>query len=336
MSMKKPYPESCFTDLVGVRGTCDPVATAPAFWIDDIPGIDVDKLAKIATADAPSGATMGAKLVESAARLLAADTEGIYDGKYKVETNLVTGCSTCKVLTNYLAGHQRGIVVKDETRSAFSHLIVDKFTACVNQTGTFHIVLDDGRAPVTIEHDFVAGQRDEFVNVNFRTKAKSVRLYLAEDDVPLAQLSCPGKGSGCGCSGKARTLEDLHFMGTFNGADNQQAYGFVPCAYIACDAADLLCFLAHSAPRLIGMALLFKTAELYFSSTALSTRNNSVASKNVDDKNSEAMRYNKLYTDRLLGKGTRGIKDLVFSNLASVTDACVVCDALNKTQWATT
>lgn len=332
-----PYPESCFTDLVGIRGICEPATTAPQYWIDDIPGIDLDRLAKIANETQPTGARKGTALIETASRMLCADVEAIYDGKYKVETNLVTGCSTCRFLNNYATGDELGVVVKDDTASSFSKLFVDKFTVKINNTGTYVMVLNDGTPNGVrhITHEFDAGVAYEFKNVKYSTREKEVRLYFEDPTVLLAQLSCPRAGGGCGCSGKTAVVADLHYQGTAAGVDAQQAYGFIPCAYIACDASDLLCFLAHSAPRMIGMALLYKTAELYFSETTNSSRQNNVVKLNVEDKDNEGKRYGKLYLDRLQGKGFRGVKDLVLSNLASVKDVCVVCNALNRTQWAT-
>lgn len=333
-----PYPENCFTKLVGIRGVCEPKNNV-TYWLDDMPGIDLKALALTATSDAPSGSIFGQRIIETAARFMAADVLAIYDGKYKIENNLVAGCSTCKFLTNYASGTQRGITIKDLTMSSFSHLVIDKLTAKLNDTGTFNIRIDDGDPDnlVNIEHDFTAGVEYNFNNLDYATKKKVVRVYLLENNVPLAQLSCPRPGgSNCGCGGKAKAIEGLTYTGTSDGAETQNAYGFIPCASIRCDGDDLLCFVANSAPRMIGMALLFKVAELYFTSNVLSTRQNKVVGQNSEDKVDEQKRYNKLYLDRINGKGVRGVKDLVFGTLGKINDSCVVCDTLVSTQWATT
>lgn len=329
-----PYPESCFQNLLGIKGTCEPQEAM--FWLDDVPGMDLAKLADTAD-NMPSGAKLAEKLIEAAARYMAADVEAIYDAQYKVQNTLVSGCSACSFLTNYAQGPQRGILIKDNTSSAFSHLLLSKLTAKVNSTGTFNIVIDDGTTgnTRTIEHAFEAGVEYEFTNLNYTTKRKSVKVYLLEDNVPLAQLSCPKSSSGCGCSGAASVISDLQYTGLTNGVESQAAYGFQPCAVIACDAADLLCFVAQSAPRMIGMALVFKTAELYFQTRLQSSRNNKTVGVAVEDTKLDAEKFGKLYREKLNGTGTRGVKDLVFTTLQQTSDACVVCNSLVATAWAT-
>lgn len=333
-----PYPDVCFSSLVGIRGTCEPRQGPPTFWVDDIPGIDLARLAQVATQDAPSGAKLGAKLLESAARYLAADVENLYDGKFKVQASLVAGCSTCAYMGSALAGTELGTRVENLSGSAYGVLLIDKLSAQVQQTGTFHVVLDDGSDDnvQVIEWPFQAGERVDFINVGYKTRAKLVRIYLEESGVPLPQLRCPRSGSNCGCTGKPATVETLVYGGTNNGANSQQAYGFVPCASVLCDAADLLCALAKGTPRTMGLALLAKFAELYYSEVPLSTRINRVVSNSTEDKQDEAKRYAKLYADRLNGsRSVRGVKDVVFDTLKTVSDVCVACDTPVRTQWAT-
>lgn len=330
------YPETCFQNLIGIHGTCEPQEAT--YWLDDVPGIDLAKLAAVAEANsAPTGHQLAAKLIESASRYMAADVEAIYDAQYKVQNQLVGGCSNCTFSANYAQGSERGIIIKDATESAFSAMVIDKLEAKVNSTGTFHIVIDDGDPENVriIPWDFVAGVEFEFQNLNYRTKRKSVRVYLQESDVPLAQLSCPRGGSGCGCSGRTAVVSDLVYAGLTGGVESQNAWGFKPCVVIRCEAADLLCFVAHSAPRMIGMALLYKTAELYYQTRLQSERNNKTVGTQVDTAKEEATRFGKLYKEKLNGTGTRGVKDLVFTTLQQTNDVCVVCNSLMGTAWAT-
>ncbi len=332
------YPEICFSNLIGIRGLCEAYAEEPLYWVDDLPGINLNNLAALVDASVDhTGKEWGNRLIERAARMMAADVEAIYDGQYKVENLLVNGCSTCTFLGNYATGDQRGIMIKNNTSSAFARLVIDKLTVLVNDTGTFHIVIHDGEAPVTLAVDLEAGVMADVINIDYVTRHKSVRIYLAESNVPLAQLSCPRGTSGCGCSGKRTVVQDLIYTGTAAGVESQQAYGFIPCAFIRCEADDLLCFTAKSAPRMIGMALLYKVGELYFADKNLSVRNNRVAGNKTEQTDDESKRYAKLYGDKLNGKGTRGVKDLVTTALRTVaTDECVVCNAQLGTSWAST
>jgi hypothetical protein len=326
------YPEKCFQTLIGVRGTCNPKTAQ--FWLDDIPGIDLAKLAAVAEAVAPTGEKLAEKLIESASRLMAADVEAIYDAQYKVQNTLVVGCSTCSFTSNYSAG-ARGVMVKNSTESSFSSLVIDKLTVKTNSTGTFTVVIDDGQAPREIEHEFEAGVEVEFTGVNYVTKAKTVKIYFLEPEVLVPLLSCKKSGSGCGCSGSAAVVSDLIYTGLTDGLETQNAYGFMPCSFIKCDASDLLCFVASSAPRMMGMALLYKTAELYFATNLKTARNNKVAGFNTDDIKESADSYRELYDQKLNGKTGRGVKDLVFTTLQQTSDVCVVCNSLTGVAWAT-
>lgn len=329
------YPEQCFQNLIGIRGTCEPQEAQ--YWLDDIPGIDLTKLAQVAETGAPTGEQLAAKLIEAAARFMAADVEAIYDAQYKVQNTLVSGCSTCSFLTGSFAiGPTKGVIIKNNTESPFSSIVIEKLIAKINNTGTFTIKIDDGDPTNVrlIEYNFTAGYEVEFQNVNYETKAKSVKISFVEDGAALALLSCKKTGSGCGCSGNTAVVSDLVYTGLVDGAESQNAYGFLPCAFIKCDAADLLCFVAHSAPRMIGMALMFKTAQLYYETRLKSDRNNKVAGM-TENVAADIAKYTDLYKDKLNGVGTRGVKDLVFTTLGEVRDVCVVCNSLVGTSWAT-
>ncbi len=237
-----------------------------------------------------------------------------------------------------MAGNELGTRVENLAGSNYSSLLIDKLTAQVGATGTFHVVLDDGSADNvrSIEWDFVSGEQVDFVNVGYKTRAKKVRIYLEEPGVPLPQLSCPNSGKNCGCSGRPAVVETLVYGGTNNGANSQQAYGFLPCAAIVCDGADLLCAMAKVAPRTMALALLAKFAELYYTEIPMSTRINRVVSNSTDDKVEESQRYRKIYANRLSGdRSNRGVKDVVFDSLKNLRDACVICDTMIGTQWAT-
>jgi hypothetical protein len=228
-------------------------------------------------------------------------------------------------------------MIKNNATSSFAELFLEKLTAKLNSTGTFTIVITDGITQKTIVHDFEALVEYEFVNIDYATKQKKIRIYIDEPEAALARVQCPSSGgSGCGCSGKTKVLSDLVFSGTAAGEETQTAYGFLPCAMIRCQSDDLLCLVAKSAPRMIGMALLYKAAELYFNENFLSNRTNKVAGFNPEEKNTESAKYLKLYGDKLNGKATRGVNDIVLTTLQNTPDVCVSCTSLNSTAWAGT
>lgn len=326
------YPEQCFSNLVGIRGTCQAYNTA--FWLDEVPGIDLNKLSNIAEAATGTGEKLGEKLIGSAARFMAADVEAIYDAQYKVQNQLVGGCSLCTFTGTYSAGIGKGVLIKNNAISSFSSILLSKLTVKINSTGEFNIIITDDETSKTITFDFTAGYEYEFTNINYKTKKKQVKVYFQENTVLQSVLSCPRSGSGCGCSGGSATVSDLQFTGLSGGAVSQTSYGFQPCASIVCEADDLLCFVATSAPRMIGMALLYKAAELYYETRSQTGRMNKVAGTDVEETRKQAERYGVLYREKLNGEGTRGVKDLVFTTLQQTKDVCVVCNSLNGTAWA--
>jgi hypothetical protein len=331
------YPASCLSKHVGLRGQCTDPDTEPAFFLDDIAGVDITKLAQLATTEKPTGADMGLKLIESASRIMIADVEAIYDGRYKVQNTLVAGCSICTYGPTYASGPGKGTMVKNNSFSNYAQTVIDKFEAKINATGTFTVVITDdtGTNDKLITHDFEAQTVYDFREVGYKTKQPRARIYMLEDDVPLAKLTCPSTGSGCGCSGRRNHVDTtLVYTGTADGLETQQAYGFRPCAYVSCDPSDLLCFIANSAPNMMGLALLYKAAELYWNERLASDRNNKIAGTNTEYVTEQAKKYAKLYLDKLNGTNTRGLKDIVYTTLQEVNDACVVCNSLLGVAWA--
>ena len=157
---------------------------------------------------------------------------------------------------------------------------------------------------------------------------------MQEADALMSQLSCP-RANGCGCGGGKTKLDELVYTGLTNGSETQQAYGFMPCASIRCEAAEMLCYVAQSAPRMIGMGLLYKTAELYFQTKKMSSRNNKVVGQGKEETKESEVNYSKLYIDKLNGNTGRGVKDVVFTTLQNSDDICVVCNSLTGVAWAT-
>lgn len=320
-------------DLVGIKGVCEPKAGA-IFWLNDTPGIKVENLAQLADQDNPTGKKFGESIIERAARLLIADIEGIMGSGYQVAQSITTGCSTCAFTNLFSTGVGLGVVVKNNSGSQYSNMVIDSLLVRINNTGTYTIVLDDGLTTKEIPYSFTALEEVEFRGVNFRTEQKRVRIYFKEVGVQLSQLLCTPE-KGCGCSGGSKNDHTITFAGTQGGTDQALGYGFIPCANIVCDSELLMCNLAKAAPRLMGLTLLLKASELYFAENVLSTRNNRVASMQVEEKDDAAASYRKSYQERLQGKGVRGVKDAVLSVLKNQTDRCIICDNIIRTAWAT-
>lgn len=334
--------EKCFYDLVGIRGVCEPPAgISPQFWLEDLPGITISTLAEVAHPDQPTGEKLGKNIIERAARFLIADIEGIYNSGYRVNTLLVDGCSTCTFTDIYSMGTQLGVVVKNNSLSLYSKLIIRDLTVKINNAGTYHVVIDDGISAQVIEHNFSAGIEVQFTNINYKTDQKQLTIYIQENDAQLAQLFCNPNSGGCSCRSKSPIdTHSIIFQGSSNGTTQTLAFGFIPCAEIVCESDLLMCNLAKAAPRLMGLTMLYKAAELYFSEKRVSSRNSRVvvnqdAHENEKEEN-PARHYAKEYMNRLNGKGMRGVKDAVMSVLQNSKDRCIICDnTLIRSAWAT-
>jgi hypothetical protein len=331
------YPQSCFAGLLGINGTCTVPEIDPVMMINQIPSVNIDSLALLAGTDYPTGQAFGVELIESASRFVSTDVGSIYDAAYKVVPSLVNGCSACSYSTNSGSGNELGIMVKNVNSSSMARLIISSLLMKTSASGTYNVVINDGATTATFEHVFTSGVEYELKHIDgtplFSTRQKSVRIYMLET-VSMPRLSCPG-GSGCGCSGKVAHQSDLVFTGTSGGSEAQQAFGFLPCAYIGCNSDDLLCSIAKQAPSMVALAMLYKVGELYFQYRRLTTRNTSMNSTNPEELYRDERHWGKLYTEKLNGLKTRGLKDVVNDILRQSKDACITCDAKWQTAYAT-
>lgn len=333
--MALSYPQTCFSGLLGINGLCTVPTVTPRMYLDEIPGLTLDNLSKLAIIDNPTGEAVGTRIIESASRFVSADVVSIYDAAYKVVPSLVNGCSACSFSTTTSSGSGLGTMVKNQNTSRMARLNIPSLIAKLNATGNYTVVLNDDNGNVmTFAADFVAGQEIEFKNVNYSTRQKTVRIYTQEV-VSMYRLTCPS-GGGCGCSGKVAHKGDLVFTGTSGGAEQSQSYGFLPCAYIGCSEDDVLCTIAQQAPVMVAQAMLYKAGELYFQMIRNDkSRNNAIKSTDPEALYRDERYWGKQYTNKLQGVGIRGLKDVVGEIMKQTTDACIVCDSKFKTAWAT-
>jgi hypothetical protein len=195
-------------------------------------------------------------------------------------------------------------------------------------------VLDDGISPKQIEHAFTAGTEVNIININFKTSAKSVKIYFLEAGVLVTALSCPTQKS-CGCSGQSTQSKDLQIKGLLSGAEFTTQYAFVPCASVVCSMDSIMCSIINQQPRLFAVTLLYRAAARYFSEFQVTQRNNTNASYDEDEKLSLADRYINLYYERLNGSSkVKGISDNMAAALNNLHDDCVECKRISGTAWA--
>lgn len=325
----------CLTSLVNIKELCTENATQPLFWLDDIEGIDRVSLAQLTKQSTPSGKQFGIDIIEAASRFLIADIETLVPKGYTIKTSLNSFCNTCTYTGLSSGSTLTGIVIKNLSTTKNGYLSLDSLKVMVQSTGLYTIVLDDAIEPKQIEHEFTAGVEVIITNINFKTSAKSIKIYFLEPDVLVTALNCPTT-KNCGCSGSTVQSKDLQVKGLLAGAEFTTQYGFIPCASIICSMDSVMCSIINQQPRLFAVTLLYRAAARYFSEFPVTQRNNRNASFNEDEKLSLADRYIALYYERLNGSSqVKGIADNMAMALNNLNDVCVECKRGTGVAWAT-
>lgn len=324
----------CLTNLVGLKGLCEPETATPYFWIDDAEGLSRISIAELANSANGSGKQWAASIIEGSARFLLADIESLVPKGYSIKSSLNSFCNTCTYLGATTGTEKTGVIVKNLSTSRNSFLSIDSLKVMIGSTGTYTIVLDDAIEPKLIEHTFTAGTEATFTNINFKTSATSVKIYFLEAGVLVNALSCPTTKS-CGCSGSSENSKDLSVKGLFNNTEFSTQYGFIPCASVVCSLDNILCNIVNQQPRLFALALFYRSVARVFSEPAVTERNNVFASFNKEEKDALATQYFELYYERLRGSSNvKGISDNMASALNNLNDVCVDCRRGTSIAWA--
>lgn len=325
----------CLENLVGLKELCAENAVQPLFWLDDLEGIDRTALSQLAKQSNGSGKQFGADIIESASRFLMADIETLVPKGYSIKSSLNSFCNVCTYTGLSSGSPFTGVVIKNLTTSLNNYLSIDSLKVMIASTGAFIIVLDDGILPKQISHDFTAGTEVIITNINFKTTAKSVKIYFQDVGVLVTALNCPTTKS-CGCSGSTAQSKDLSVKGLLNGTEFTTQYGFIPCASVICSLDNILCSIVNQQPKLFALSLLYRSGARYFSEFQVTQRNNRNASFDEDEKLSLADRYLALYHERLNGSSkVKGIADNMAAALNNLNDSCVDCKRQTGVAWAT-
>lgn len=325
----------CLTDLIAIKGLCEPETATPYFYIDDAEGLNRISMSELVSSANGSGKQWAADIIDAASRFLIADIETLIPKGYSIKSSLNSFCNTCTYTGLSSATEKTGVIVKNLSGSKNSFLSIDSLQVMVASTGDYNIVLDDGIAPKYIPYSFTAGTEKIFTNINFKTAATSVKIYFLEAGVLVTALSCPTTKS-CGCSGSSVNSKDLSVKGLYNNAEYATQYGFVPCASVVCSLDNILCSIVNQQPRLFAAALFYRSVARVFSEPKVTGRNNVFASFSKEEKDALATQYFELYYERLRGSSNvKGIADNMASALNNLNDVCVDCRRGTTVAWAT-
>lgn len=325
----------CLSSLVGIKELCAPDTIQPLFWLDDAEGIDRLALGQIAKQSVTSGLQFGNEVIETASRFLIADIETLIPKGYSIKSSLNSFCNTCTYTGLSTNSPFTGIIIKNLTTSNNSYLSIDSLKVMIASTGTYTIVLDDGILPKQIEHAFTSGTEVSIININFKTIAKSVKVYFLEAGVSVTALNCPTSKS-CGCSGSTVQSKDLSVKGLLNNVEFTTQYGFIPCASVVCSLDHIMCSIINQQPKLFAVTLLYRSVAKLYSELPVTQRNNVFASFNKEEKKELADYYMGLYFERLNGSSNvKGIADNMAAALNNLNDSCVECSRKVGIMWAT-
>jgi len=324
----------CLKDLVNLKELCTADTATPLFFLDDIEGVDRLALAQLTKQSNGSGLTFGREIIEASARFLITDIETLVPKGYSIKSSLNSFCNVCTYTGLSSSQPFTGVIVNNLSTTKNGYLSIDSLKVMIASTGNYTIVLDDGILPKVINKDFVAGTELVITNINFKTTAKSVKIYFDEEGVLVTALNCPTTKS-CGCSGSTAQSKDLSVKGLLNGAEFATQYAFIPCASVVCSLDSIMCNIINQQPKLFAVTLLYRSAARYFSEFSVTQRNNRNASFDEDEKLSLADRYMALYYQRLNGDDkVKGIADNMGAALNNLNDECVTCTRMVSVAWA--
>lgn len=326
---------NCLQSLIGIKAECGALDCAD-FYIEDIEGIDIDKLSQIASSQSPSGISVAKDLIRTASKEMLGDIELLIGNGYTLNDTFGDLCSSCDFISVYQAAG--GVKVQSTILSNYSILRISKIDILTNYTGTALLDFNDGK---TIKQYTVALQSGVISPVifDYSTTEKIVKIYFDDPTITLGQIQClTNKSCGCGGARNREAIDTIRYSGLLNGADYKTQYGFKICANISCSSDLLTCDLVSKTPLIFALTLLYKIGQKAYSSSVLQTsRITPFTSSNGEEKRIDMKDYYEgLYKQRLNGKGqTKGISQIINNYLRQRTDNCVNCqNSTSKIGWA--
>lgn len=317
---------------MGVRTGCTVEKQFP-FWIEDIAGVDVTKLAGMAKGSNPSGTDFAEQLINSASRQMIADIETLINSGFRLNNIVGDMCSTCSLLPNYSTN--AGIVVKPAVATKFGLMRITKLIVLANVSGVKQIKIDDGVTPRYFSVTLTAGVEMP-IELTYSTTQGSARISFTDTTIPVGQIMCT-TSSSCGCGGSKTSNNPINIVGLKNGSETTTQYGFLPCVALDCSYESLVCNLIQQTPNIFGLALFYKVGELYYDNLKVSDRNNDSVAFNDDEGGERQKNYGRLYWAKVKGtSGVAGLNKIISDYLKTKrADKCIVCEAMIKVSSVT-
>lgn len=326
---------NCLEKLIGVRGTCTENVNCPPFFIDDIEGIDMVALSNYATGLNMTGEAYAKSLINTSARLMAADLQSLIAGGYSLLDALGELCSACTFTASYQVSG--GVKVTRSIASQFAVIRITKVEVLANTTGLQVLVFNDGKEERKFPFTAMGATQTAVLSLDYVTSQPSVKISLEDKTVPMGLIVCEKSTSGCGCGGGSAPVNTpVQFSGMVAGMDSANGYGFKVCASLSCSTDVLTCSLINQTPNLFGLTLLYRVGMQYFGSALFSTRVNRTTLVNGEEISISMQQYYEgLYRERLAGSTkVKGLKEVISNYLGRTKDKCIKCEAVVVASYA--
>jgi hypothetical protein len=324
----------CLESLVGIKSLCPDSANCAPYFIDDLEGIDMVGLANYANSVQITGEQYAKDLINTSARLMLGDLQGLISAGYSLADGLGELCSTCTFVPVYqVAG---GVKVTRTVASKYAVMKISKIEVLANVSGLQYLVINDGQTVKSFPFTALGANTVVPLALNYETKQPSVKIYLQDATVAVGQVLC-SKTSGCGCSGGSAPVDTpVQFSGLIQQMDSGLQYGFKVCANVSCSTEILTCSLMEQTPNLFGLTLLYRVGLQYFGNAPFASRINKTVLRNNEELSLSMQQYYEgLYRERLAGSTkVKGVKEVISTYLKRSKDRCISCQPIVGVSYA--
>ncbi len=325
----------CLNNLVSIREFCDAGATGP--FLSDFVEVSTTMLAQLANEEDLTGKAYGDRLIASAIEQVKADVQlSAMDG-YAVKDTVYTYSNACTFTNNH---SNWGVILNNFHRSAYSTMFIPTIRFKANFTGEFNLVLHDGKVATVFIAEAVAGQ-EVSIEVAYSTKMPNVKIYAEDATKTFALLQCPTTT----CSSCSANKQGIYIQsqGWNRVTPSNQPCGFIPTAYLACSADEVLCNGVNRNRPLFAKAIALKAGALAYTRLLLSTRmNDTTLNIDLDAARTYLNTLEGKYRELMFGSAqaygnasTNGIIYVIRQGLKSGNDTCIACNAQVYTSTAT-
>jgi hypothetical protein len=316
---------SCL-DLIKFKSLCK--AGETGLFVEQFVDINTVMLAHLADESELTGKKYGAELIQAAIAELSADIMLANSNGYSINNIVYQYNNTCRfteTLSNF------GITLTSYFRSTSGKLYVPSVQFKPELSGEFILIVDDGYELKEFQVTGTAGEINTAM-IEYSTTAKQVKIYAKDATLKFNMLSC--QSGGCGSCAAKRGVQ-LQLQGYNRSGVTQQASGFIPTAYIACDMDAVICNVITRYKDLFAKALAYKVGIMAYMRLLISPRlNDTTLNINEDNAKLYLNTLESKYRELIFGSAqaygnaaTTGIIKIIQQSWKTTNDGCVTCNS---------